>query len=108
MSELCLGIQFNERVEQMGMYNEVRKQCYNCGATCEIQIPQVVLGFGGFNLDDPNSDAIQDLTYEQKLELKEYVEAESFYCGHDSCNSSFEVEIQVQPPGSGGRTVVTI
>ena len=90
------------------MYNEVHKSCYNCGATCTIQIPQIVLGFGNFNLDNP--DSMKELTHEQKLELKEYVEKESFYCGHESCNSAFEIEVEVaeMPPWNGRKTRVTI
>jgi hypothetical protein len=90
----------------MGMYNEVHKNCYNCGARCTIQIPQVVLGFGNFDLENPTSGSFEELTPEQKLEFKEYVEKESFYCGHDSCNSVFEVEINV--PVYRGKTVISI
>lgn len=92
----------------MGMFNEVHKNCYNCGARCTIQIPQVTMGFGNFDLEQPNSDNIQDLTREQKLELKEYVEEESFYCGHDSCNSSFQVEIVVSEGNKNGKTRIEI
>lgn len=88
----------------MGMFNEVYKSCYNCGARCEIQIPQVVLGFGGFDLDNPNST--EHLTLEQKNELAEYVNEESFYCGHDACNSSFRVKVVVADPSE--RTTVVI
>ncbi len=89
------------------MYNEVHKNCYNCGAACTIQIPQITLGFGDFSLDNPNSINIKALTYEQKLELKEYVEKESFYCEYEGCNTSFEVEIDVSKPFSG-KTRITI
>lgn len=90
----------------MGMYNEVHKRCYNCGAKYTLQIPQVILGFGNFDLDYPDASSIQQLTHEQKLELKKYVEEYSFYCGHDSCNSAFEVEVNVVE--YRGKTVVTI
>jgi hypothetical protein len=36
----------------MGMYNEVFKKCPDCGGCGYMQIAQVTLGFGGFDLDD--------------------------------------------------------
>jgi hypothetical protein len=87
----------------MGMYNEAYKSCYNCGARCEIQIPQVVLGFGGFDLDNP--DSMRDLSQNEKEKLSEYVNQESFYCGHDSCNSSFTVKLVV---GKSSESTVLI
>lgn len=89
----------------MGMYNEVHKNCYNCGARCTLQIPQIILGFGNFDLEYPHN--MQELTHEQKYDLKKYVERESFYCGHDSCNSVFQVEIIVLE-SRNGKSVVAI
>lgn len=86
------------------MYNEVHKRCYNCGARCTIQIPQVVLGFGDFNLDNPTS--IEDLTPQEKKKLAEYVNRESFYCGHDSCNSAFEVELMVEDGNKPTKVII--
>lgn len=84
----------------MGMYNEVFKSCPKCGKTCETQIPQVVLGFGGFNLDNPNCSGLKELTVRQKRELAEYVGDSTFHCqggnrGHVGCGHSFQVEVEV-------------
>ena len=37
------------------MYNEVFLKCPRCGKSCTEQISQVTLGFGGFDLDNPES-----------------------------------------------------
>ena len=68
----------------MGMYNEVRKTYVYCGALCEIQIPQIVLGFGEFNLNDSNS--LRILIYEQLLSLRSYLKDKKFYC---NCGNFF-------------------
>ncbi len=39
----------------MGMYNEVYKTCPTCGGKGIMQITQIVLGFGCFDLDNPES-----------------------------------------------------
>lgn len=44
----------------MGMYNEVYKKCPSCGKRGILQISQIVLGFGCFDLDDPQS-IVEDL-----------------------------------------------
>lgn len=54
------------------MYNEVFKRCPKCGALCHDKIPQMVHGFGGFNLDDPEGLA-QLLDCEQLKCLYGYV-----------------------------------
>lgn len=71
----------------MGMYNEVYKSCPYCGKTTESQIPQVVLGFGEFNLDDPESIA-KRLTVEETQQLVLYVKDKNFYC--QQCGSFFK------------------
>jgi hypothetical protein len=91
----------------MGMYNEVFKQCPECGRRCYQQIPQVVLGFGGFDLDRPSS--MEDLTVEERGHLSEILNSENykkFYCNGDKdfstvknegCGHSFTVHISVKP-----------
>ena len=75
----------------MGMYNEVYKSCPDCGHRCEIQIPQVVLGFGGFNLDYPQDIEISNLMGYQKDQLMDYVNEMTFYCY--GCSGTFKVEL---------------
>jgi len=72
----------------MGMYNEVFKSCPECGTQCEIQIPQVVLGFGGFNLD--NLDTLKQLSEKEVLTLKDYLSDETFWC--EKCNNPFSYD----------------
>lgn len=75
----------------MGMYNEVFKRCpiEGCGGLGYMQIHQIVLGFGGFHLDSPESVAEQ-LDFEQIQELKEAVESNKwFVC--DECHESFSI-----------------
>jgi len=88
----------------MGMYNEVYKDCPECGKPCYIQISQVVLGFGGFRLDRPES--MEDLTQDQKEYLAEILNREGvkFWCNgepdqkHEGCGHSFNVHIKVGKP----------
>ena len=64
----------------MGMYNEVFKKCPNCSSGIGyMQIHQIVMGFGGFNLDDPGT--MSDLSLSQLKDLKETVYDEPFSCG---------------------------
>jgi hypothetical protein len=86
----------------MGMYNEVYKRCPDCGKHCEMQIPQVVLGFGCFDLDYPG-DRIRELTQDEKRELAYLVNKRYFYC--DSCESRFTVKIVVSQE-QGGEEVI--
>ena len=62
----------------MGMYNEVRKDCPKCGTTCHIQISQVVLGFGEFNLDD--LETFEELDESELRHFKRCVEDKVFMC----------------------------
>lgn len=70
----------------MGMYNEVFKQCPECGKYGYMQIPQIVLGFGNFYLDDITT--LRDLSNEDLLQLKEYVKDGNFRC---ECGNFFNV-----------------
>jgi len=78
----------------MGMYNEVYKRCPKCESLNEIQISQVVLGFGGFHLDDPESMANLDI--HEKKRLKMLVEKQVFHC--DNCQNSYDVELIISKP----------
>lgn len=85
----------------MGMYNEVYKKCPICGKSGTLQISQIVLGFGCFDLDNPQS-IIEDFKEQgcsnQRIKellnsLKERVEFalrnyESFEC---SCGNRFDL-----------------
>lgn len=71
----------------MGMYNEVFKKCPTCGDYIRLCITQIVLGFGGFYLDNPESIA-DELDLEQIKRLKKCVDGEWFYC--EKCDASFK------------------
>lgn len=71
----------------MGMYNEVFVRCPYCFETVCSQISQIVLGFGGFDLndektleqlDDDELSLLVDIVVENDL---------NFYC--EKCNTSF-------------------
>jgi hypothetical protein len=74
----------------MGMYNEVYCLC-KCGFNVSTQIPQVVLGFGRFHLNNP--DSLSALSQEEKEELAKYVNNEDFCCGR--CKISFKIKVTV-------------
>lgn len=63
----------------MGMYNEVFMRCPSCKQNIGImQIPQIVLGFGNFDLD--NRETLSELSEEQLIQLKEYLLQDNFVC----------------------------
>ncbi len=64
----------------MGMYNEVFKICPECGKRAEMQISQIVLGFGGFDLD--NYHTLEALNSEQLLTLKSEILQDNFKCAN--------------------------
>jgi len=68
----------------MGMYNEVFAKCPKCGSRCCMQISQVVLGFGEFDLNDLST--FSDLSDSETTTVKNYVLEKDFYCngGHSS------------------------
>lgn len=76
----------------MGMYNEVFKRCPepNCEGTGYMQVPQVVLGFGGFHLD--NLDSLSELTEDELRELHSLVMRRTFRC--DKCHTTFHLKSQ--------------
>jgi len=83
----------------MGMYNEVFKKCPKCGKFGYMQISQIVLGFGGFYLDYPESLAKQLDIDEIKL-LFERVEDDGFLCEcgnyftlHEKKNTDEKIEL---------------
>ena len=71
------------------MYNEVFKKCPRCGGRGYLQIGQIVLGFGEFNLDDPE-DLARKLSEEQMRALAERVKEEWFRC--EKCERGFLLE----------------
>lgn len=70
----------------MGMYNEVSKACPKCGCINEIQIRQITLGFGDFDLDTGRN--LKDLTVKELEDLIEELEKEKtvWYCRNPNCN----------------------
>jgi hypothetical protein len=82
----------------MGMYNEVFKKCADCGTVCTVQIGQIELGFGGYDLDDPRSTT--HLSRLQKEELVDFVSGEKFLC---ECGFTFRVKVIIGEPS--GNTV---
>jgi hypothetical protein len=66
------------------MFNEVYKSCPRCGTQCDIQIPQIVLGFGCFDLESLNN--ISELSKKDLYLLKKYIQNKTFYC---NCGYSF-------------------
>lgn len=65
----------------MGMYNEVFKKCPKCGGRGYMQISQIVLGFGDFDLDRPSS--LEDYSEAELLQLESHLRDEDnrFVCG---------------------------
>lgn len=65
----------------MGMYNEALMPCPKCERGIGyMQIPQIVMGFGEFRLNAPESLA-RKLNTEQMIKLREYVQEDDFVCG---------------------------
>lgn len=62
----------------MGMYNEVYCACPKCGAQAEMQVHQVVPGFGQFNIQDRST--LEGLSAEQLQELYDAVCEDQFRC----------------------------
>lgn len=63
----------------MGMYNEVYKKCPHCKkGVGYLQIHQIVLGFGGFDLDSPAT--LVGLNLDELRELRNTLEGETFWC----------------------------
>jgi hypothetical protein len=77
------------------MYNEVFARCPKCGGRGYAQIHQIVLGFGGFALDDPESLA-EALTVEQLRELCVAVKDLDFRCQNEDCGRSFQASTSEQ------------
>ena len=73
----------------MGMYNEVFCTCPKCGGSGYMQIHQIVLGFGEFHLNDPNT--LKELTISQLHELKEAIMDDKFWCENDDCRHGFNL-----------------
>ena len=70
----------------MGMYNEVFKSCPYCDGRGYMQISQVIYGFGGFDLDAP--ETMVELNEEELFLLKKYIEEEQFFTC-EKCNQIF-------------------
>lgn len=71
----------------MGMFNEVFKKCPVCGGRGYMQIHEIVLGFGGFDLDDPRT--LGKLTIPQLYELHGAVDRPNQHFLCDDCQDYF-------------------
>ena len=67
----------------MGMYNEVYANCPECNRKCMIQIPQIVLGFGEFDLD--NLQTFWSLTDDKIEQIRDCIKKEFFFCKECGC-----------------------
>jgi hypothetical protein len=83
----------------MGMYNEVFDTCPSCGKhSGYLQIAQVVLGFGNFDLSDLSTlhrrYQAGDLSKEDLDRLASCLEDETFYCSESDnpCNHAWRVD----------------
>jgi hypothetical protein len=88
----------------MGMYNEVYKKCPNCDILNTIQISQIVLGFGCFDLDYGTN--IEDLTQDQKHDFAKEVNKETFVC-HE-CGEEHKAHVIVSPVGDPANSRIYI
>jgi hypothetical protein len=79
----------------MGMYNEVFKKCPHCSrGVGYMQVkPQIVLGFGGFDLDRP--ETLSELDLEELKMLRESVQDDYFVCQSEDCRRSFRLLSEV-------------
>lgn len=77
----------------MGMYNEVYCTCPKCGACAEMQIHQIVSGFGEFNIQDRTT--LEELTQDQLQELHDAVCKGKFGC--PKCHKQFNPLVQTEP-----------
>ncbi len=77
----------------MGMYNEVYCTCPECGQTAEMQISQIVLGFGEFHIQ--KRETMENLTEEELTLLHESVREEKFRC---PCGNWFNPLHDDEPP----------
>lgn len=72
------------------MYNEVFKKCPHCSnGAGYMQISQIVLGFGGFDLDRP--ETLSELDLEELKMLRESVFDDYFVCQSEACRLSFRL-----------------
>lgn len=71
------------------MFNEVFKRCPKCAGRGYMQIHQIVLEFGNFDLDDLTT--LSELDIKQKLDLLGTVLCDSFTC--EECGHHFKLEL---------------
>ena len=69
----------------MGMFNEVFCTCPECDGVGYLQIPQLVLGFGEFHIDNP--ETLLELSYDDLNVLKNLLDKEEFSC--QKCGNYF-------------------
>jgi len=74
----------------MGMYNEVCKSCPKCGRQMNIQISQVVLGFGNFDLD--SKDSFSELDERELKQVYSFIKDETFQCYKEGCEGSWSLK----------------
>lgn len=81
----CREVYKGKGVNKMGMFNEIFCKCPQCGAQGYLQLPEFVLGFGGFDLENP--ETLLELSYEDLDALRAIIDKESFNC--EKCENYF-------------------
>jgi len=76
----------------MGMFNEVYKRCPECGGRGEMQISQIILGFGEFDLDNKEDIADRLDKYHIRRLVARVKEREWFTCR--MCGNEFRYNEQ--------------
>jgi len=74
----------------MGMYNEVFKKCPRCGGKGYMQVHQIVLGFGEFDLDRP--ETMEKLSVADLHELHAAVSNRNEHFSCEACNNWFTLD----------------
>lgn len=90
----------------MGMYNEVNASCPECEEICEIQISEVVPGFGEFYIGKCGSSQLEKLSQEDKEQIVKEVNEETFYCQNPECNHHFKLHLEVGKPKVQGTIYI--
>lgn len=85
--------------ETVGMYNEVYCTCPKCGKRGYMQIEQIVLGLGGFDLNDENT--LTELDEEKLIKLSNAVNQDKFECRVDPVSATENVLTGKSDEGCG-------
>jgi phage terminase large subunit GpA-like protein len=86
---IILGRKLKRSYSIMGMFNEVKCRCPHCGTVNILQVSQYELGFGDFDIQDP--ETFRELEEHSLRDLLMEIEEESFYC--ESCETYYDAEL---------------